>query len=233
MTLEEMLEAKGVKTIEEYNEKISAEVKSALKAEQEKEEEVLRKQIKDLEAIKDSQGNTIGTTKKELDEAKSKLLELEKKGMEANKGILEKKPEDALAVKTEQQWRQENDAREKALTDEEWNKLEEATKALDAGTRKLAVATEEGRAAFMAEVLGSTEQAQETFRRPVTEKKLSVAEQIALALNKQKPNIPAMRRPQGSGFSNDRKEIKPDVSINPALLRTGSLRDMVAAHKKG
>ena len=147
---------------------------------------------------------------------------------------LEKKADNAPAQgKTEEQWRQENEAREKALTDADWTKLDEAAKALDAETRKLAVSTEEGRAAFMAEVLGSAAQTQETFRRPVVEKKLSVSEQIALALKGEKANVPLARRPHGSGFSENRDNNKQPAQPHPALLRTGSLRDMVSAHKKG
>jgi hypothetical protein len=227
MELADILKEKGVTSLEELEAKIKAD---ALK-EKEAEEALLRKQIKDLEEIKAKQGDTIGTTRKELDEAKGKLIEMEKLKMEPEK-ILEKKPDDAPAQgKTQEQWRQENEAREKALTDEDWTKLDEAAKALDADTRKLALSDEEGRAAFMAEVLGSAAPVQETFRRPTQEKKLSVAEQIQQGLAKLKPNSTPSLRPSGSGFSANRQPVKQTAAPNPALLKTGSLRDMVAAHK--
>jgi hypothetical protein len=226
MELEEILKAKGVSSLEELEAKIKAD---ALK-EKEASETLLRKQIKDLELIKASQGDTIGATRKEIDEAKAKLIELERISATKN---LENKPDDAPVVsgKTEQQWKQENEEREKALSDADWTKLDEAAKALDAETRRLAMSTEEGRAAFMSEVLGSTVAVQETFRRPVQEKKLTVAEQIQIGLGKLKPNTAPVLRPSGSGFSANRPVTKQTAQPNPALLRTGSLRDMIAANK--
>lgn len=231
MTLEEMLKTNGVETIEEYNAKIAAEAKEAAVNEQRAAEEALRKQIRDLEEIKAKQGGAIGDSRKEIDALRGKLLELEKKNMEPGKQF-EKKPDDAPpSGKTEEQWRQENDAREKALTDDEWNKLESEAGRLPEDVRKTVLSTEEGRAAFMDEVLGSKKM-QETFRRPVPEKKLSVQEQIQLALGKRKPGVIPSQRLSGSGFSSERKPIEPTKRLHPALLKTGSLRDMVQAHKE-
>lgn len=234
MELEEILKAKGVDTLEE----LEAKIRQAALAEGATGEETLRKQIKDLETIKDKQGDTIGSVKKELDEVRAKLLSLEKNKIETGKPNEEptmidgKKPEDAPAQgKSEEQWRQDNEARELALTDSDWTKLDEAAKVLDPEVRKLAVSTEEGRAAFMAEVLGSAEPGQETFRRPVQKKKLTVAEQIQQGLNKTQQKPPVSLRASGSGFSADRKPIEKKPAPHAALLRTGSLRDMVAAHK--
>lgn len=225
MELEEVLKAKGVTTLEELEAKIKADAKKEADAA----EVTLRKQIKDLEAIKDSQGQTIGDARKEADLLKARLLEIEKEKM---KPISENRSDDAQAP-NEEQLRRANEAREQALTDEQWLLLEEATKVMDTETRKLAVATEEGRAAFMNSVLGSAQTAQETFRRPVQQKKLTVQEQIEIALGKTKANVPPALRPAGSGFSADRQPVQKPAAPSVALLRNGGLRDMIAANKQG
>jgi hypothetical protein len=226
MELEEALKAKGVTTLDELEAKIKA---NAIR-EKEEQEAALRKQIKDLEEIKAKQGDSLGSTRKELDDAKAKLLELEKEKL--SKPISGNKTDDVPPAqsKTEEQWRQENEAREKALSDAEWLKLDAAYKAAPDETRKLA-STEEGRAAFMAAILGSAgTAAQETFRRPAQEKKLTVEEQIKIGLGLIKPNVPANVRASGSGFA-DRQPIQQAKQPNIALSRTGSLRDMIAANK--
>jgi hypothetical protein len=227
MDLEQVLKDKGVTSIEELEAKIKAD---ALK-EKEAQEALLRKQIKDLEEIKAKQGDSLGNAIKELDEAKAKLLEIEK-GKIVDTDLVNKTKDAPSAPqgKTEEQWRLENEAREKALGDAEWAKLDEAYKSAPDETRKLA-STEEGRAAFMAAVLGSAlPKAQETFRRPAQEKKLTVEEQIKIGLGLIKPNTVPNVRASGSGFA-DRQDSNTRQQIDMALTRTGSLRDLIKAHK--
>jgi hypothetical protein len=227
MELADMLKENGVETLEEYNAKIKSDAITAANKDKEESDALLRKQIKDLEEIKAKQGGTLGETRKELDEMKSKLLDLEKGKMN-----LEKKPENAgePSVKTEDMWKRENEAAEVALSNEDWDKLDKALKDAPEETRELAVSSEEARSAFRSAVLGSAKAPQETFRRSVQEKKLSVDEQIRQGLGLLKPNVQPSLRPSGSGFSGQ-SVSKQNAKPNPALLHTGSLRDMVQAHK--
>ena len=91
-----------------------------------------------------------------------------------------------------------NSEREKAFKDEDWTTVDTALKDAPPEVRTL-IQTEEGRAAFYTQVLGSSEQeAQETLRRPVQKEKLSVAEQMDAYFGKKKPSgrVPA-RQPSG------------------------------------
>jgi hypothetical protein len=193
MTLEERLTAAGVKTLEELEAKIKADAAAEVRAVATAEEAKLRKQITDLETIKASQGGEIGELRKNkeaLAEAQRKLEEFESK-----------KTKDAATpppvVKTEAEWKQENEKKLLAMSDEDLAKLNKTIVENDA--LKAISATEEGKAGLIDRILGSSKEAasQEIFRRPTHEKKLTVSEQIDLALNKKQSGTPANRRPLG------------------------------------
>lgn len=194
MTLEERLSEAGVATLEELEAKIKADAIETAKTASTAEEAKLRKQITDLETIKASQGTEIGDLRKTaeaLAESQQKLAKFESKKTE------NEPPEDRRPVKTEDDWKQVNSEREKAFKDDDWEKVDAALKDAPAEAKEL-IKTEEGRAAFYARVLGSSEQeAQETLRRPVQKEKLSVVEQLDTYF-KDKPSgrVPA-RQPSG------------------------------------
>jgi hypothetical protein len=193
MTLEERMAAEGVTTLDELEAKIKADAASEVRAAAAAEEAKLRKQITDLETIKASQGGEIGELRKNkeaLAEAQQKLAQFESK-----------KAEDAAnpppVTKTEAEWKQEN---EKKLLDMSDDDLAELNKLVVENDGLKAIAsTEEGKAGLIQKILGSSkeDESQEIFRRPTHEKKLTVAEQIDLALNKKQPGTPANRRPLG------------------------------------
>jgi len=193
MTLEERLSEAGVATLEELEAKIKADAIASAKVDANATEASLRKQVSDLELIKGQQGTKQGQLTKDLAEAQTKLAEFEESKKTENE-----QPEDRRPEKTEGDWKQVNSEREKAFNDDEWNKVDAALKDAPPEVRTL-VKTEEGRAAFYEQVLGSSEQeAQETLRRPVQKEKLSVAEQMDVWLNKDKQSsrVPA-RQPSG------------------------------------
>ena len=197
MTLEERLTQAGVTTLAELEAKIKADTAAEVKTAAVAEEARLRKQITDLETIKASQGGEIGELRKNkeaLAEAERKLAEFEKSKKTGNEP-----PKDPPAEKSEDAWKQENSEREKAFKDDDWNKVDAAMKAAPPEAKVL-IKTEAGRAAFYDRVLGSTstQEAQETLRRPVQKEKLTVAEQLDAYLNKGKQpvRIPA-RQPSG------------------------------------
>ena len=192
MTLEERLAEAGVSTLEELEAKIKADATAEATATEAK----LRKQVTDLETIKASQGTEIGDLRKNgeaLKEAQAKLAEFEESKKTGNEP-----PEDRRPEKTEGDWKQVNSEREKAFKDEDWDKVDAALKDAPAEVKTL-IQTEEGRAAFYTQVLGSsTQEAQETLRRPVQKEKLSVAAQMDAYFNKDKSSgrVPA-RQPSG------------------------------------
>ena len=197
MTLEERLTQAGVATLAELEAKIKADAAAEVKATATAEEAKLRKQITDLETIKASQGGEIGELRKNkeaLAEAERKLAEFEK-SKKTDNGT----PKDPPAEKSEDAWKQENSEREKAFNDGDWNKVDAAMKAAPPEAKAL-IKTEAGRAAFYDRVLGSasTQEAQETLRRPIQKEKLTVAEQLDAYLNKGKQpvRVPA-RQPSG------------------------------------
>lgn len=194
MTLEERLADAGVTTLEELEAKIKADAAAEVKASATAEEAKLRKQITDLETIKASQGGEIGELRKNkeaLAEAERKLAEFEES----------KKTKDAATpppvTKTEAEWKQENEKQLLVMTDDDLAKLNKTI--LENDALKAISATEEGKAGLIQKILGSSKEAesQEIFRRPIHEKKLTVAEQIDLALNKKPSGTPANRRPLG------------------------------------
>jgi hypothetical protein len=197
MTLEERLTQAGVTTLAELEAKIKTDTAAEVKATALAEEAKLRKQITDLETIKASQGGEIGELRKNkeaLAEAERKLADFEKSKKTGNEP-----PKDPPTEKSEDAWKQENSEREKAFKDDDWNKVDAAMKAAPPEAKAL-IKTEAGRAAFYDRVLGSTstQEAQETLRRPVQKAQLTVAEQLDAYLNKGKQpvRIPA-RQPSG------------------------------------
>jgi len=225
MELETVLEAEGVKTLEELKAKIKADAEKAALGTSAEKEAGLVKQIADLEAIKATQGDEVGTLRKDLEEAKEQLDKIEEK---------KTKNAEIPAEKTEEQLKQENEAVEEALTNDQWKKLEGALKDADADTRKLALSSEEGRASFRNAILGSSETlAQETFRRPIQEKKLTVDEKIRIGLGLLKPNTAHAVRSTGSGFSPDRQtNNKKPASFEHPFVASGSIRDRIKARKE-
>lgn len=227
-TLEETLSANGVATLEELTAKIAKDTADRIEKEKADAEALLKKQIKDLEEIKAKQGEKIGLLQKATELSKEKELLM-------SDGT--KKPDDAPAdvtveEKTEAQWKAENDAIEASLDENAWNVLDNTLKSATPEVRKLATTSEEGRAAFLKTVLGTTVQppAQETFRRPVQEKKLSVEEQIAIGLGKLKPATTPTLRSVGSGFDPNRKQTDNN-NFQPAWSNSGSIRDRLAESK--
>ncbi len=237
MELAEALETEGVESLEALKAKTAKEVEAKAKLEADtakieaekkmlETEELLRKQITDLEKIKTDQGAEVGNLRKEILEKKERLSNMEN----------EEKPENAggsEAEKTEERWKEENAAREATLSDADWNTFDEALKEANPEVRSLAVGSEEGRAAFMDSILGSSTQAtQETFRRPEQKKKLSIAEQIQIGLGKLNETVPPAMRPSGTGFDADRQTKDKQSLPNRAMLSTGSIRDMIDASKE-
>ena len=205
--------AAGVTTIAELKAKINTDAEAASA----QATEALKKQVSDLEIIKATQGNEKGALKTELDGVKAKLAEFESKKPE------DVKPPDDKVV----DWKQENTIREKAFTAEDWDKVDEALKAAPTVAQELATKTEEGRAAFYAETLGSKPQAEQgTFRRPQPKEKLTIAQQVALALGKDTGGRVPVRRPSGVGSPKPNQNKKPaDLS----MANSPSLRDRIKA----
>ena len=223
MTLEERLAEAGVATLEELEAKIKADATASVTATTTAEEAKLRKQITDLETIKASQGTEIGTLRKNdgaLAEAQAKLAKFEESKEDGNEP-----PEDRRPEKTEGDWKQVNSEREKAFKDEDWTKVDTALKDAPPEVKAL-IKTEEGRAAFYIQVLGSSEQeAQETLRRPVQKEKLSVAEQMDAYFNKNKTSgrVPAR---QPSGIVTSKQNQNQNQSGEPVV--GASLADRLA-----
>jgi len=218
MTLEERLDEAGVATFEELEAKIKADVRAAALAEEAK----LRKQISDLEIIKGQQGTEIGDLRKNkeaLAEAERKLAEFQ----ESKK--TEKETEPPPVIKTEQEWKQENEKKLLAMSDDDLAKLNKTIAEND--DLKAISATEEGKAGLIQKILGSNEgdQSQEIFRRPQHEKKLTVAEQIDLALNKKQSGTPANRRPLGIPAS----KPNPNQNLSGEPVSNASIADRLAA----
>jgi len=222
MTLEERLAAEGVTTLEELEAKIKANAAAEIKAKADAEEARLRKQITDLETIKASQGGEIGELRKSkeaLEEAERKLAEFEES----------KKAEDASGpppvIKTEQEWKQENEKKLLAMSDDDLAKLNKTI--MENDDLKAISATEEGKAGLIQKILGSNEgeQSQEIFRRTQHEKKLTVAEQIDLALNKKPSGTPANRRPLGIPAS----KPNPNQNLSGEPVSNASIADRLAA----
>lgn len=222
MTLEERLSDAGVTTLEELEAKIKADAAAEVKAAAAAEEATLRKQITDLEAIKASQGTEIGDLRKN----KEALAEAERKLAEFNES---KKTKDAAtpppATKTEAEWKQENEKQLLAMSDDDLAKLNKTIAEND--DLKAISATEEGKAGLILKVLGSSTEAesQEIFRRPQHEKKLTVAEQIDLALNKKPSGTPANRRPLGIPAS----KPNPNQNLSGEPVSNASIADRLAA----
>ena len=220
-TIAELLESKGVSTLEELESKIKTEAQAATLLSVEEQKAGLKKQIADLETIKAAQGDEVGTLRKDLADAKEKLEKMD----------VGKNAEDADSPtgKTPEQWATENAQAEKALTDADWNKLDTALKNAPEETRKLAIGSEEGRAAFRNAILGSdASPEQETFRRPVQKKKLSVEEQIKAGLGLLKPNTAPTLRPSGSGFNPNQPNQKKPAPMGPRS-NSGSILDRIKA----
>lgn len=214
--IEELMQEKGVDSIETLLEKIQAEAAENAKKPLEEEKEGLVKQIKDLETIKSHQGDEVGNLRKDLTAAIEKLESLgEKKVNNANP---------ASDEKSEADWAKKNEARLAALSDEELAKLNDTIQ--KNSELKQFTSTEAGKAVLMDKILGAVgEEAQEIFRRPQKQEKLTIAEQIEAAMNKQKPNSNAAVRPAGSGFD-------PNRTINKKpQLTTDSMRGLPLADR--
>jgi len=204
MTLEERLSEAGVADLAG----LEAKIKADALAEGTAEEANLRRQITDLEAIKSSQGGEIG----ELRKNKEALTEAERKLAEFESKKTEDAAKPAPVVKTEAEWKQENEKQLLAMSDDDLAKLNQTISEND--VLKDISATEEGKAGVILKVLGSGKEAesQEIFRRPVHEKKLTVAEQIDLALNKKQPGTPANRQSLGIAASNPNQKQTLEAS---------------------
>jgi len=151
-------------------------------------------QISNLERIKGENGSVIGDLRKTVDALTGKP----NGGIE---DVLTEKKGDDGTVKTEADYKAENESLEATLSEEQLGELEELWKALDADTRTLVTNSEEARATYMAEALGSsTAQTQETFRRPKPKVKLSVAEQVLQGLGQLKADTTPRRATSGLGF---------------------------------
>ena len=198
--LEEMMTEKGVESVDALLDAVKNEATAGALKPVEEQKASLKKQITDLETIKASQGDELGTLRKDLKEAKESLTGLGTEQMEnAN----------PAAVKTEADWAEENEQRLLSMSDEEVAKLNEAVGNNDA--LATIASTEEGKAGIIAELSGSAEQAsQAIFYRPKQEKKVTVGEQIDAALGRQKPNLTPASRVSGSGFDPNRKPTETE-----------------------
>lgn len=196
-TLEERLTEAGVDTLEALELKIKTDAETASQTKIDS----LDEQVKNLELIKGTQGTEIGELRKERDTQSEALRILKESKQAENELTGSRRPE-----KTEDDWKAKNSDREKAFKNEDWDKVDDALK--NAATEvKALVKTEEGRSAFYDQILGtSTEQAQETLRRPVQKEKLTVAEQMDAYLAKEGSTrrIPSMK-PSGTGPSGETK----------------------------
>ena len=200
-TLEERLAAAGVEDLEALEAKIKADATTAAEAGNKEAKEGLEKQVTDLEKIKGTQGTEIGDLRKRAEAAEEEAKILKESKQTENDDPANRRPE-----KSGDDWKRENADREKAFKDEDWDKVDAALKDADPDVRELAK-TEEGRAAFYNQILGSSStETQETFRRPQKKEKLSVAEQIDQALNKDNGNRVPSLRPSGIGTSKQTNE---------------------------
>lgn len=229
MELNELLEQHNVESLEQALEKIKNSAQAEALKSFEEQKAGLKKQITDLETIKASQGDEVGTMRKDLKEAKEKLEALSKDSG-ANKSDNASLPE--KSVKTEDDWARENKSREASFTDAEWDKLDKALASTDPAIKKL-VSSEEGRAAFMNEILGQpNQQTQATFRRQVQKEQLSIEEQIKQALGRGNVKPVSQRQPAGTAFDPNRQAPESRTpAINPHR-RSGSALDLLKTVQK-
>jgi len=195
MTIEEELQAKGVTTIAELEAKIQADADAKAKAELEKKDE----QIQGLEAIKEETNNKLADMGREIE--KLKPQNLEKK--DDNEGKKMDNEQDADAAKAaEAKLKEANEQRKAQLSDDENAKLVQAYEGLDPEVQTLVDSSEEGFASFADEVLGTAKSPlQKTFRPPVAQVKLSIADQIKKGLGTLKSETTPRKRPLGMGAS--------------------------------
>jgi hypothetical protein len=209
MEIEELLKKYGADNAEALDKKL-AEIERAAADR--------KKQLEDLERIKSEQGNEIGSLRKKVDEYN---LELAKK-------------KEAVPVnneKSDELYAKECDQIEARLSDAEFDVLDGAFKGLDPEVRKLVERPGEGRLAFIKEVLNTgVTTSQETFRRPVQKRQLTVAEQIQEALGKNKAQNTTPRF-QTSGAPASVAKPK-EIAIPPSVVRGGSVRDLINYRKQ-
>ncbi len=224
-TIEEILTENSCKTVDEYKDKVSK-----LEITPKAEDVTLlvdtlvstQTQVTNLVSIKDNQGTEIGTLRAKVTE----LTSVQKNVTEESQ---EKKKENNAPVKTEEQYKAENESREGSLNEAQLAQLDEVYKGLSPDTKKLITKSEEARAAFLDEAIGSsTTQMQETFRRPKTEEKLSIKDQIRNALGQLKPETTPTLRPSGIGFlDNNNNQTKRPAQSAPVITANRGLMDAV------
>lgn len=226
MELEKALEEKGVKSLDELEEKARNEALAKAKADNQTSIDALKVQITDLEKIKGEQSVEVGEIRKQLQTAEAEKTAL------AEKISQEKANDDLKKQEKESEIHKQNQEREKVLTDADWKVLEAAIEGASDEVRELATSSEEGRAAFMDEVLGKqtpTNTGRETFRRPAQEEKLTIQEQIARGIGTanrfQRPN----GRLAGTGFDSNRQ---PASAPDKPPSFSGSLSDRIRQSKK-
>jgi len=208
-------EALGYESFEDFVQAKEQEKEEALNSKTDEWTETagkLQKQIEESQKLIQRQGNELGVLRK------------------ANGGKVETDAsnEENLTDERETKFKESNIAREAALSAEQQTKLEEAYKNISPENKSL-IKTEEGRHEFMNAVLGGKEAVADTFIRPKPEKKLSIQEQIKIALGQvesgaqPKPN----RSASGVAFSKTAQKEEKKPSPTMSSVKTGDIRSML------
>jgi predicted RNase H-like nuclease (RuvC/YqgF family) len=166
---------------------------------------------------------------KEIADAQAEISRLGNENGELKKKIGEKAPppadpEKETLAEREARFGQLTKQIESSLTDDDWKKLDAELAKLEPAQKKLVMETEEGRHAFLSELVKGQPATTPTLRRQTAQPVKSIEEQIRESVAKLQGRPVPTPQKKGTGFNPD-AQTKPKQEPVRRIPSSGSLLD--------